>query len=155
MTTSVYTAIPREGHRRHAGRLTVSNLLPIFSPTSSAEREKYATYAAKMPWTIIIPVSSGRTHRMRLYCVNPRKLYVLTIARVGRKRGLLFLFLSCILLVVLVVFFRGERPTLVFRREDLQRIWYWEVSSGHFPSRQGSEYWKYLPLFISHTRFST
>ena len=138
MTTSAYTTIPREGHRRHAGRLTVSNALPFFSPTSSAEREKYASYA-KTPWTIIIPLSSGQTHRMRLYCVNPRKLYPLAIMRIGRGRGLLFLFLLCILFVVLVVFFRGERPTLVFKREDLQRIWHWEVSSGHFPSRQGSE----------------
>ncbi|KAK1232320.1 hypothetical protein PQX77_004571 [Marasmius sp. AFHP31] len=27
-------------------------------------------------------------------------------------------------------------PTLVFRREDLQRIWHWEIASGHHPSRR-------------------
>lgn len=27
--------------------------------------------------------------------------------------------------------FTGDPPTLVFRREDLQRIWTWEIASGH------------------------
>jgi len=30
----------------------------------------------------------------------------------------------------------SEPSTLVFRREDLQRIWNWEISSGHYPSRR-------------------
>ncbi|KAG6835645.1 hypothetical protein H0H93_016233 [Arthromyces matolae] len=30
----------------------------------------------------------------------------------------------------------NEQSTLVFRREDLQRIWKWEIASGHFPSSQ-------------------
>ena len=29
-----------------------------------------------------------------------------------------------------------EPPTLVFKREDLQRIWKWEIASGHYPSRR-------------------
>ncbi|KAK7053032.1 hypothetical protein VNI00_004353 [Paramarasmius palmivorus] len=29
----------------------------------------------------------------------------------------------------------GDPPTLVYRREDLQRIWNWEIESGHYPSR--------------------
>ena len=29
-----------------------------------------------------------------------------------------------------------EPPTLVYRREDLQRIWEWEVAAGHYPSGQ-------------------
>ncbi|KAF7346844.1 Snorna binding protein [Mycena sanguinolenta] len=29
-----------------------------------------------------------------------------------------------------------EPSTLVFRREDLQRIWNWEIASGHYPSGQ-------------------
>ena len=31
-----------------------------------------------------------------------------------------------------------EPPTLVYRREDLQRIWEWEVAAGHYPSGQKS-----------------
>ncbi|KAF7347924.1 Glycosyltransferase family 32 protein [Mycena venus] len=32
--------------------------------------------------------------------------------------------------------FTNDPPTLVFRREDLQRIWSWEIASGHYPSRR-------------------
>ena len=32
----------------------------------------------------------------------------------------------------------SEPPTLVYRREDLQRIWEWEVAAGHYPSSQKS-----------------
>ncbi|KAG6852523.1 hypothetical protein C0991_011251 [Blastosporella zonata] len=30
----------------------------------------------------------------------------------------------------------ADASTLVFRRDDLQRIWKWEIASGHFPSSQ-------------------
>src|SRR5258706_15161314 len=133
--TSTSTAIPRE---RHRGRF-ISNILPRFSSPSSAEREKYASYGAKMPWIVVIPVP---LLRIRLRCINSYKLYALTITRFRRRRGSLFLLLLFIFFAIFVkvLFFRKERHTLVFRREDLQRIWHWEVSSGHFPSRQGSEY---------------
>jgi DDB1- and CUL4-associated factor 13 len=32
----------------------------------------------------------------------------------------------------------GESSTLVFGREDLQRIWKWEIESGHYPSNAKS-----------------
>lgn len=33
----------------------------------------------------------------------------------------------------------SEPPTLVFAREDLQRVWEWEIASGHYPSsRKGA-----------------
>jgi WD repeat and SOF domain-containing protein 1 len=32
----------------------------------------------------------------------------------------------------------GDPPTLVFTRADLQRIWKWEIESGHYPSSQKS-----------------
>lgn len=35
--------------------------------------------------------------------------------------------------------FTGDPPTLVFKREDLQRIWSWEIASGHYPSRRRRE----------------
>jgi WD repeat and SOF domain-containing protein 1 len=139
--TSPYAVVPRERHKGHAGRLTISNILPRFSSPSGAEREKYASYAAKTPWITVVPIPLRQTYRMRLYCINPRKLCALAITRFGRRRASLLLCLLFISLIVLVkvLLFREERPTLVFRREDLQRIWHWEVSSGHFPSRQGSE----------------
>ena len=135
--TSTSTAIPHEQHRSRF----ISNVLPRFSSPSSAEREKYESYAAKTPWIFAIPVPL-LTHRIRLCCINPCKLYALTITPFGRRRGSLFLLLLFIIFAffVKVLFFRREHHTLVFRREDLQRIWLWEISSGHFPSRQGSEY---------------
>lgn len=33
----------------------------------------------------------------------------------------------------------GEEPTLVYGREDLRRIWQWEIDSGHYPSIRPSE----------------
>jgi WD repeat and SOF domain-containing protein 1 len=133
--TSASAAIPQE---RHRGRF-ISNLLPRFSSPSSAEREKYASYGAKTPWIVILPVPLLRRHQIRF--INSWK-YALTITRFRRRRGSLFLLLLFVFFAIFVkvLFFRKERHTLVFRREDLQRIWYWEVSSGHFPSRQGSEY---------------
>lgn len=35
----------------------------------------------------------------------------------------------------------GEPPTLIFRRKDLQKIWEWEIESGHYPSHASSEYY--------------
>ena len=32
----------------------------------------------------------------------------------------------------------SEPPTLVFRRTDLQKIWLWEIASGHYPSHANS-----------------
>lgn len=33
---------------------------------------------------------------------------------------------------------RIDPSTLVFEREDLQRIWQWEIASGHYPSARSS-----------------
>ncbi len=40
--------------------------------------------------------------------------------------------------------FPATPPTLVHRREDLQRIWHWELASGHYPSRQRSAFILFL-----------
>lgn len=32
----------------------------------------------------------------------------------------------------------GDPPTLVYRPEDLQRIWEWEIAAGHYPSSRKS-----------------
>lgn len=34
----------------------------------------------------------------------------------------------------------NETPTLVFARQDLQRVWEWEIASGHYPSSRKSMY---------------
>lgn len=46
-----------------------------------------------------------------------------------------------------------EPPTLVFRRTDLQKIWLWEIASGHYPSHANSP--SHPPLFFFWFFFSS
>jgi DDB1- and CUL4-associated factor 13 len=93
---------------------------------------------------------------------NPGRLHQFSVARFGRKRGSLVLCLAFLALVFSVFALAkrfatrtkqwptlspAEPSTLVFRREDLQRIWRWEIASGHYPSRQESK--SSLPLSSS------
>lgn len=69
-----------------------------------------------------------------------------------RKRGPFLVALACVAVFLTVVLVTklsrndwggdsnssSEPPTLVFQREDLQRIWKWEIASGHYPSTQSS-----------------
>lgn len=142
MSSAAYVPIPQDRRNsQYPSRLSIS-ALPLFSQPSSAEREKYTNYASKLPWFTVVslPMPFPGRRRIRLYFINPRKLYAITTARVGRKRAPLLLLLFCVFVTILVklLFFRGEKPTLVFKRADLQRIWYWEISSGHYPSRRPS-----------------
>ena len=151
MSSAVYVAIPQDRRNgQYPSRLSIS-ALPLFSQPSSAEREKYTNYASKLPWFCVIslPMSFPGRRRIHLDFINPRKLYAITTARFGRKRSPLLLFLSCVFVTILIklLFFRGEKPTLVFKREDLQRIWHWEISSGHYPSRRPSMFKSDFPHF--------
>jgi DDB1- and CUL4-associated factor 13 len=77
--------------------------------------------------------------------------------------GVLFLLVLLVVFIVLTLakhvgekrewtMLLSDPPTLVFRREDLQRIWNWEIESGHYPSSQKSESRRssrrQLPTFI-------
>jgi WD repeat and SOF domain-containing protein 1 len=94
-----------------------------------------------------------RSRRLRLFVLNPSRLHQFSVARFGKKRGPFVLSLS-LFLILFVVFALtkrfatrtkqwplapGEPSTLVFRRQDLQRIWKWEIASGHYPSRRESQ----------------
>ncbi|KAG8919468.1 hypothetical protein FRC02_001636 [Tulasnella sp. 418] len=73
-------------------------------------------------------------------------------ARIGRRRASFFVWLAlAFLLWVGFSLIRavhsqrhprwtqpiiGDPPTLVFGREDLRRIWNWEIASGHYPSKR-------------------
>ncbi len=145
MPPASYTAIPQERQNgQYRGRLSIGTALPLFLSPSSAVQEKYARYAAQAPWFAVISITVPFVSilRIRLFFLNPWKPYAIIVARFGRGRGLLLLFLSFLLFVVFfkLLFFGGDRPSLVFKREDLQRIWHWEIASGHFPSRQESEW---------------
>ncbi|KAJ3987696.1 glycosyltransferase family 32 protein [Lentinula detonsa] len=82
-------------------------------------------------------------------CSYPRHLYVRLLSRLGRKRAnfVLAVLFAFVIFVVLslqrnwdpdriknILPFTADSPTLVYRKEDLQRIWAFEIESGHFPS---------------------
>ncbi|KAG6818024.1 hypothetical protein H0H87_009179 [Tephrocybe sp. NHM501043] len=94
----------------------------------------------------------GHTNTLRILTVptDPADLE-LHIARFGRSAGSAVLCIGFFLLVFITFAlakrfgtkakkwprpFIGDPSTLVFEREDLQRIWNWEIASGHYPSRR-------------------
>jgi len=84
---------------------------------------------------------------------NAARFHQFSVARFGRRKGPAFLCFS-IFALIFTVFALAKRfatqdkkwpttpfstpPTLVFGREELQRIWQWEIESGHYPSDQKS-----------------
>lgn len=133
--------------------------LPQYSPTStlpSAVQEKMSRRGQARPWLIpfAVPIPGVRTRVLRLWVLNPHRLHQSSIARFGYRRGSLVLLLGFCSLVLaawaLAKRFGTEEkkwpapfmdpPTLVFKREDLQKIWLWEIESGHYPSRRKRTY---------------
>ncbi|TFK31370.1 glycosyltransferase family 32 protein [Crucibulum laeve] len=100
-------------------------------------------------WTrpIYLAIPGVHTRRLRVPVPNVSLHHL----RMGRRRRGPFIVLLCLVAFVCVILFSrggsrgwsetvkeyttGEPSTLVFRREDLQRIWKWEIASGHYPSR--------------------
>ncbi|KAJ7594629.1 hypothetical protein C8J56DRAFT_1122695 [Mycena floridula] len=91
----------------------------------------------------------GSRKGRRLLIPDLRRIHQLIISRYGRARGSLLVLCAFLLLALTIFAFTrrfvckqrtwpgsGRKPTLVFRREDLQRIWKWEIDSGHYPSRR-------------------
>ena len=125
---------------------------------SSAVREKWQRHYHSNSWLVPIslPIPGVRTRRLRLMLPNVPKLHHCTVARFGRRKGRVLLavgFLAIVLTVVMMFSLRdrfvpedrnwptySEPTTLVYRREDLQRIWEWEVTAGHYPSGLKSVY---------------
>ncbi|TFK30371.1 hypothetical protein FA15DRAFT_690132 [Coprinopsis marcescibilis] len=127
-----------------------SNTLPSFS-NSSTVREKYAERARlhSRDWWIPVRVQISPKWRLRFYIFNIQRL---STTFIPEKRACIIFTLaafsfSFVLFALSKRFlsqskqwpsspFSGEPSTLVFQREDLQRVWEWEVQSGHFPSRE-------------------
>ncbi|KAG6334497.1 hypothetical protein ID866_4592 [Astraeus odoratus] len=127
----------------------LSNGLPTYS---SAVQEKMNRHARSVSWVVpvTVPIPGVRSRAVRIFMPNPRRVHHLGVTRFARKRGPVIL---CFLLVASIFavfsFARrfgpeekqwtpnfGEPSTLVFGREDLQRIWKWEIASGHYPSKR-------------------
>lgn len=126
---------------------TPSRDRPFYDPHlpsySSAVREKMHLQSSGRQW--LIPMTAS-TRRIRLQSPNPGSRS--RLARVGRRRGFIcrcVAFLAVVFSVaVIVLMLLGNEEshwtppfrdtTLVFGRENLQRIWRWEIESGHYPS---------------------
>ncbi|KAA1468726.1 hypothetical protein DENSPDRAFT_771093 [Dentipellis sp. KUC8613] len=143
----LFSAPPRaNGFREKAW---TPNGLPTFS---SAIQEKMSRHSKSSSWVISLslPIPGVRNRRLRLFLPNLPYVHNRTITRFGRRRGMLLLLLACASFFGTVFmlsrhfsteekpwsppFFPGDPSTLVFGREDLQKIWRWEVESGHYPS---------------------
>lgn len=154
MVSSVYFPNPRQNGFRDKGR---KSTLPSYS---SAVQEKLEQRAYKSWWIpVFLPLPGVRTRRFRVYIPNATRIHQSSIARFGRKRGTL---VSCLALIFIILTtfaftkrfatkskqwptaFVGPSSTLVFRRRDLQRIWQWEIASGHHPSRKDSTWPNYI-----------
>ncbi|KAI0639819.1 hypothetical protein C8Q77DRAFT_1045214 [Trametes polyzona] len=148
MATSIY--FPQRGNG-YAEKARPANGLPTHS---AAVREKWQRHYHSSSWLVPVslPIPGVRTRRLRFMLPNIPKLHHSTITRFGRRRGRMLLavgFLAVVLTIIMMFSLRDrfvpedrnwptyqEPPTLVYRREDLQRIWEWEVAAGHYPSGQ-------------------
>lgn len=82
----------------------------------------------------------------------PVGVYKASVTRFGRRRGPAML-VACVLVLVLTALafhgrfvsakrswpLLGATSTVVFEREQLRKIWEWEILSGHYPSTRASE----------------
>lgn len=151
MASSNYFSVPQRGNG-YVEKARLTNGLPTYS---SAVQEKMHRHSRSLSWTVpvSVPIPGVRARRLRLFVPNPIRMQQLGLSRVGRRRGpLIILFLLIVSLCTFFSFARrfgpeekqwtpnfGESSTLVFGREDIQRIWKWEIASGHYPSKRESK----------------
>ncbi|EIW86819.1 hypothetical protein CONPUDRAFT_134168 [Coniophora puteana RWD-64-598 SS2] len=99
-----------------------------------------------LPVSVSFPPSRPRRPRLRR-ASSPSRLPPLHISSLRRRRSLVcrcIAFVAGLFAVLLVVALFGAEEThwapsfrdstLIFGRENLQRIWKWEIESGHYPS---------------------
>lgn len=163
MASSIYLPVsPRPNGHREKGRL--SNGLPSYS---TAVQEKMGSrHSHSLSWTtpITLPIPGVKTRRLRILVPNIARFHQSSVARFGRRKGPAILCLS-IFAFVFTIFALAKRfatedkkwpttpfgtpPTLVFGRQELQRIWQWEIESGHYPSGQKSTLFVFFLVVIS------
>jgi WD repeat and SOF domain-containing protein 1 len=142
-------------------RSTQPNALPVFS---SAVQEKMHRHGQSQAWTVplAIPIPGAPQRRaIRLPVPNIGRAHQIATARFGRRRGMVVL--VCVALGIAFFVFSASRriksgekwgtpidiglsdpSTLVYERDDLQKIWEWEIASGHYPSNRE----RTLPLWV-------
>lgn len=116
-------------------------------------------------WTrkVYLPIPGIPGRRLRIYVPDSARLQQFGASRLSRRRGFLLICVACAAMVVTVMSLKktfgrtdpwvepyrpqSDPPTLVFQRDDLKRIWSWEIASGHYPSRQSST-WPLGSIFV-------
>lgn len=123
-------------------------------PSHSSAVEEKLERQHKSSWTrpVSLAIPGVRSRRLRILVPNAGPFNRLHVARMKRKRGPLLVAVACLAVFFTVVIvskgvghsdqWQGgsvtEPSTLVFSREDLQRVWKWEIASGHYPSSASS-----------------
>jgi len=113
---------------------------------SSAVQEKMKAQTTRRPWPIPLPASTSgaksRRVRVKVVCsedVRPAS-WISRARLVSRCCAFLGgLLATCVVLILLGTEETNWTPTfrdstLVFSRDELQKIWRWEIDSGHHPS---------------------
>ncbi|KIY50572.1 hypothetical protein FISHEDRAFT_39271 [Fistulina hepatica ATCC 64428] len=140
------SAVYHHSNGHHKAR-TMSTSLPVFSPKLQDKFSISRTYPPH--WFTRVAILPRRSKR-RIWVPNPRRFHYFAVSRFGRVPGSILALLALLSLVFTTFAFAkrfgtksktwpapftGDPSTLVYKREDLQRIWEWEIASGHYPSR--------------------
>ncbi|TDL28714.1 hypothetical protein BD410DRAFT_781248 [Rickenella mellea] len=146
MTFSLLTLTPQRGNGFREKPRT--SPLPSYS-SAIHEKHQLTTRPTSYFATLLLPIPGVHGRQLKIPLPIPSRIYHSTRARFGRKRGCLVLTLGAVI-VLWTLFaltrrfgsgdkqwptpFQGEPSTLVYGRRELQKIWDWEIASGHYPS---------------------
>ena len=107
--------------------------------------EKHLTQPGGRRWTtpVLIPTPAFVRRPITIHVPLPPSVYRSLLAR---KYGQLVALVALGILIILALTRRrhphyensSQAPTLVFGRQDLRRIWQWEIAAGHYPSTRRS-----------------
>jgi WD repeat and SOF domain-containing protein 1 len=119
---------------------------------SNIVQEKHQLTGRPSRWTttLVLPLP-GR--RLPIVLPIPPRISQFVFNRFGPRKATTilifgFLFFVCTLFAFGKRFGSGSKqwpqpfsdpPSLVFGREDLRKVWEWEIASGHYPSNRRSE----------------
>lgn len=125
------------------------NGLPIFS--TAVQEKLHARSPSTWTTSVYLPIPGLPKRRLRIPVPNIPWIHNSAVLKYGRRRGSIIVLVGLVfgLFMIYALAHRiggGETTlsfrdpsTLVYSREDLQKIWKWEVESGHYPSRRESE----------------
>ncbi|SJL15676.1 uncharacterized protein ARMOST_19180 [Armillaria ostoyae] len=138
-------AFPHRYYGQQKTRLSIG--LPGPAYTSAVEEKlRLGGHRPPGPWfvRVSIPIPGVPRRAISVWIPNPR---------LGRRRGAFVLF-AVLVMVIYAIFHprpkddykpwtppswpteSTKRNSVVYKPEDLQRIWEWEIQSGHYPSRR-------------------